>query len=123
MSEQIKMSFIEAAAMGPAVERFNAAKAILENLGEQLRRGGGEFGDVLARLRAEQADAGADAAGDAGAVLFDAGPRAGGGAAGAGGRVEGGWRPSMPGPSSPACSSAPRSKARPGACPDRTGRG
>lgn len=65
-----------------------AARAILENLAETFRRGDGEFGDILARLRSEQTNAAADAGGDPGAVLFDAGggdgvgrPRGGGGGA------------------------------------------
>lgn len=74
-----------------------AARQILEHLGERLAKGAGEFGDVLARLRVEQAtDARPDAAGHAGAVLFDAdGPDGVGGrrgpgvdAEGAGGRVD-----------------------------------
>lgn len=73
-----------------------AARAILENLAESFRRGDGDFGDILARLRSEQAsDGGTNPAGDAGAVLFDAGggdgvggPRGGGGGADGGGGAQ-----------------------------------
>lgn len=69
-----------------------AARQILENLGQQLARQDGTFGDVLARLRVEQArpDGGAVAAGDAGAVLFDTGGQGGvGGRRGPGAGPEG----------------------------------
>lgn len=78
-----------------------AARQILENLVGQLARQDGELGDVLARLREEQAspNGGANPAGDAGAVLFDAGRQDGvGGGPRDGGDLDGGGQPLAAGP-------------------------